>query len=76
MRKNPVYILQNCAKVVRSGAFLMYFIHHQTLYAHTLASSSYRHMQYVAYITSNHIFSALVSMCNFEQTGSVILLFN
>ena len=31
MRKNPVYVEQNCAKVVRSGALLT---HHQTLRAH------------------------------------------
>ena len=50
MRKNPVYILQNCARVVRSGGFLTYLLHHQTLRAHILASSNNRCMQYVAYI--------------------------
>ena len=38
MRKNPVYILQSCARVVRSGGFLTYLIHHQTLRVHSLAS--------------------------------------
>ena len=38
MRKYPVYILQSCATVVRSGGFLTYLIHHQTLQAHSLAS--------------------------------------
>ena len=61
MRKNPVYILQNCARVVRSGALLMYLILHQTLRAHIYwhpVTIIYRCMQYVACTCLTSFFSA------------------
>ena len=50
MRKNPVYS-RIVPELLGQVIFLRtHLIHHQTLHAHILASSNYRHMQYVAYI--------------------------
>ena len=59
-----VYILQNCARVVRSGGYLTYLIHHQTLHVHifwhpvTIDACNMWHMYRTTF------FSAPASMCN------------
>ena len=82
MRVNPkhIYILQNCARVVRSGQVsFLHIIFITRLYVYILrhpVTIIYRNMQCIAYIYTciTSLFSAPVSMCIW--TGSVILPFN